>query len=126
MATWFAMLIETDEDAAASASRELEDPKHILRHELATRGVVTQFISATSAPRSSSNHEFADRISDATVETAHGTFEEHIPKILDFVARGGRGAFRSSSSTQRVGRALPWIVSGHFYSIDHRKCSSTL
>ena len=60
MATWFAMLIETDEDAAASASRELEDPKHILRHELATRGVVTQFISETSSPRSSSSHEFTD------------------------------------------------------------------
>ncbi len=44
-----AALVETDE-SAASGNDNLSDPKHILRGAFAQRGIVTQFITASSEP----------------------------------------------------------------------------
>lgn len=61
------MIIETDESAANGES-ELTDPKHVLRLELAKRGIVTQFISGSSAPNARATRD--DDASDHAAENA--------------------------------------------------------
>lgn len=67
LASWFgeelanfrAVLIETD-SGMRDQRDALADPKHVLRGELARRGLVSQFISASSAPKRPTQESFTD------------------------------------------------------------------
>ncbi|MBI3869304.1 MAG: three-Cys-motif partner protein TcmP [Verrucomicrobia bacterium] len=90
---WNARSEEFDDSSFAIALKELRNARDVLARQRGRNIQLRCFFLEKTRAAHAKLKQFADSVTDATIEARNAALEESIPDIVDFVRRGGSQAF---------------------------------